>query len=121
MKALTAIALASLISGNVLASGITVETNRIVTATTFSPTYSAAVCLEGAIQGCLLSSATALTSIALLKEDVQQVEVDGYAFLAGEEMTLALEEVINKARQESAELDQLSDAEITTVLLQSVK
>lgn len=65
--------------------------------------------------------ASTTSTILLLKEDIQQVEVDGYAFLAGEEMTLALEDVINKARQESAELDQMSDAEVTTVLLQSVK
>lgn len=121
MKALTIIALASIISGNVLASGMSVDNKGLVTATTLSPSYSAAVCLEGAIQGCLSSSATVVSTIVLLKEDIQQVEVDGYAFLAGEEMTLALEEVINKARQESAELDQISDVEITTVLLQSVR
>lgn len=68
-----------------------------------------------------LAASSSFSTILLLKEDIQQVEADGYAFLAGEEMTLALEEVINKARQESAELDQMSDAEVTAVLLQSVK
>lgn len=74
-------------------------------------------------QRCLtaLAASSSFSTILILKEDIQQVEADGYDFLAGEEMTLALEEVINKARQENEEIDQLTDIELTTLLLQSIK
>jgi len=101
-------------------------TGLILTATSSTIPFTIANhCLEESRtqERCIsaLAAASSFSTILILKEEIQQVEADGYAFLAGEEMTLALEEVINKARQESAELDQLSDIEITSILLQSIK
>jgi hypothetical protein len=64
-----------------------------------------------------MSSSTLLT-LAMLKEDVQAVRQDAYDTLAGLEMTLALEEAIQKIRQEAPELNHLSNTEIIQLILE---
>lgn len=66
-------------------------------------------------------SSTGLTltlSVVLLKEEVKHVESDAYSFLAGEDMTLALAEMIQVARSENQDLADLSDQEVAMILLQ---
>lgn len=67
--------------------------------------------------------ATALyasSTILLLKEEAKMVEPDAYQYLAGEEMTLHLEETINKAREEHPELAQLDDKDVAILLLETL-
>lgn len=72
--------------------------------------------------GCAISATTAvLSTLVLLKEEVHQVEADGYSFLAGESMTLALEEVIQELRNGAPELNEASDQEVVFLMLDSIK
>ena len=61
---------------------------------------------------------TIVSSVLLLKEDIQQVEADAYNFLAGEEISLALEEQMAKVREAAPELADLSDEEIVTIMIE---
>lgn len=62
----------------------------------------------------------ATSTLLLLKEEAKMVEPDAYQFLAGEEMTLMLEETINKTREENQEVSHLSDKEIVLLYLETL-
>lgn len=65
----------------------------------------------------------AFTTIALmvtLKEDIRQVEPDAYEFLAGEPMSLALQEMIDELRLKSPELRDFSDEDVSLMMLEAV-
>ena len=73
---------------------------------------------EGDCGSAITSSiAISLSTVLLLKEEVAHVEVDAYAFLAGEELTLALEEVIEKAKNEVPSYSEMNDAEVIAHLM----
>lgn len=90
----------------------------------FFATYAGYKCLtstgEASTASCVVaisasgtSTAEALTTIVLLKEEVQEVQIDAYGFLAGEEMTLALEMLLEDIRHQGGEiLSQASDEEL---------
>lgn len=84
-------------------------------------------CKRGDGNGCMASSSTSstisffATTFSRYKEEIRQVEPDAYEYLAGEEKTLALDHVINLIREDSAELHDLSDLEITTLLIEGVE
>lgn len=61
------------------------------------------------------------TALVLLKEDIAQVEPDTYQYLAGEDMSLALADVIEKMREAFPELRNVSDEEVATLMLSSVE
>ena len=65
--------------------------------------------------------ALSISSVALLKEEVKHVEPDVYAYLAGEEMSLALEEVVNEARKQSPELQNSNDEEVVSLLVSALQ
>lgn len=69
--------------------------------------------------GSAISSAitVSLSTVLLLKEEMAHVEVDAYAFLAGEELTLALEAVIEKAINEVPQYAKFSDQEVVLHLM----
>ena len=77
-------------------------------------------CLKLTASGVGASVLLASSTILLLKEEAKIVEPDAYQFLAGEEMSLMLEETINKAREEHQEVAQLSDKEIAVLLLETL-
>ena len=102
-----------------------------------SATVSAKLCVsdEGAINtnrgmvgcgGLITTSAPVITlqyilgmaSDVIFKEEIQQIEVDAYNFLAGEEISLALEEQMAKVREAAPELADLSDEEIVTIMIE---
>ena len=81
-------------------------------------------CNNGSAEGCIgmtvavpFSSTTMMLLSAALKEDIQQAEPDAYAFLAGEEMTLALLEIVARAREVAPELHELNDKEVVSGLI----
>jgi hypothetical protein len=57
------------------------------------------------------------SSILLLKQEVREVEGDAYAFLAGEGMTDALQDLIEKLRSEHEQLNDMSDKELVTDMM----
>lgn len=116
--------------GSANASIIVPEPGKAISATTTLPSIkpdliqdcataspdSKASCVVYTTTGVALS----ISSVALLKEEVKHVEPDVYAYLAGEEMTLALTESLHKLRSESEDLAQLSDLELIASLLESM-
>lgn len=101
-----------------------------VLGTTASPTIFALMlhtCLtdpsgETKALACPMATITAPVSstvlAVLLKEDIQQVEADAYNVLAGEEISLALEEQINKMRETFPTLAEESDEFIIATMLE---
>lgn len=65
-------------------------------------------------------SATVIIAAAQ-KQEIKDVQPDAYNYLAGEPMTLALEEVIFKLKEENHELEQFSDEEIALVIIKLFK
>lgn len=65
-------------------------------------------------------SVTTSSFLLLLKEDIQQVEPDAYNFLAGEDMTLALADIIDQLREKAPELLEKSDEEMAVLLLETL-
>lgn len=53
-----------------------------------------------------------------LKEEMKEVEADAYNFLAGEELSLALEEQMAKVRELAPELADATDEELVAVMIQ---
>ncbi|WP_408096987.1 hypothetical protein ACJVC5_18280 [Peredibacter sp. HCB2-198] len=100
MKTLVFIALASILSMNAFAFEEEVGISQSSLIITFAPSEMT-------------------SAIAGLKEEIAQVEPDAYAFLAGEEMTSALAEVIEKVRDEKAELSELSDEAIVSEMIKA--
>lgn len=132
---LTALLALSLISSSVMADVLsTGQATMAVGVVTASPLLSSATIVgscktgEDVVSGgrisngeriytCLMALGTTSSTIALLKEEALQVETDAYAFLAGEEMTLALEELVEKAIGEIPGLADFSDEEIVASLI----
>lgn len=61
--------------------------------------------------------AVSTTLVVLLKEEVVQAEPDAINFLAGEDMTLALEELLAEVRARHPELNQVNDEELVSFIL----
>lgn len=55
--------------------------------------------------------------INFCKEDYKNVEADAYDFMAGEPMTLALQEQVDKARELEKSLAEASDEVVVTQIL----
>lgn len=82
-------------------------------------------CSIGEVDHCMVASGTtaALASSVLAvnnKQELKAVEDDALKFLAGDVLTEALEEVINKTREGVPELEKLSDELIAILFLQSL-
>ena len=98
--------------------------------TTASPTVFAMAAIEclGAsdseTRGYACGGATVTAPVSssvlllLLKEDIAQVEADAYNTLAGEEISLALEEQINKMRETFPALAEESDEFVIASMLE---
>lgn len=131
MKKLILLPLA-LLSFGALADSITPNVPKIVI-TTSAPTFSSIYivdenikCLDKEVRQndpkrCAIMSTVGVLSTTtyflVWKEEIAQVQPDMHAFLAGEEMTLALEEVLKKARENSSEISEVSDEELTVALI----
>lgn len=100
-----------------------------VLAITASPTIFVAAVIECLTNGspeigyvCVGATTTAPVSstvlAVLLKEDIQQVEGDAYNYLAGEEISLALEEQMNKMREQFPALAEKSDEFVIATMLE---
>ena len=80
---------------------------------------------EATPQRCAIMSTIGVLStttyFAIWKEEVAQVQPDMYAFLAGENMSLALEEVLKKARENTTDLPELSDEDLTVALINLIE
>lgn len=141
MKILTLTLLASLFASNVMAGQFEQAMNQTtnlskqgalyasgtIGAVGIGPFISSASCGEtknpDACFNMVSSSwTTVLTSstTVLLKEDIKNVEVDAYDYLAGSPKTLALEEVIEKVREVEEDSENLSDEEIVTAMIKSL-
>ena len=59
-------------------------------------------------------------ALALLKEDMQAVKGDAYNFMAGEPISAALAEVIEKMRVASSDLAQASDRVVIVTMLELI-
>lgn len=127
MKNALTFAVASMISLGAFAN----DPNPVFLASS-SPTISTVIgvgtCIGGGHSpqerqfGCAVSATTAvLSTLVLLKEEVHKVEADGYSFLAGESMTLALQEVIKELREGAPELSEASDQDVVSLMLDSIK
>lgn len=133
---LLSLALLSLLSTSIFANPLysTQNAAKVVGGVTVAPTAifstSANSCVNGTditghrigvngrTEACVISAVLLTSSTVLvLKEEVQHVEADAYAFLAGEEMTFALEEVIAKAKEEVSELQKESDETVVAFLI----
>lgn len=100
-------------------AGIVTTTVGTVCAIDFisSPSDSAGWgCFAGVVYSPLSSST--VYGLLLLKEDMQQVSPDAYNFLAGEEISLALEEQMNRVRENAPELADASPEQIAAVMLE---
>lgn len=84
-------------------------------------------CKSGVGEGCMASSSTSssisttATTFGDFKEEIRQVEPDALQFLAGEDKTLALDHVLNLVRESSEELQNISDLELTALLIEGVE
>ena len=126
------IAIAGLMAlGSASASIIIPEPGKAMSATTTLPSVKpdllaeCANATEAYKSNCVIYTTTgvalSISSVALLKEEVKHVEPDVYAYLAGEEMTLALEEVVNEVREQAPELQNSSNEEIVSLLVSSLQ
>lgn len=127
MKFLTLAVLAGTIfTSNVKAENPFVGTTQIVVAPTVTVPISSACVINGGDDeygicqaSIMLGGTTLVTSaIVLLKEEMQEVQADAHNFLAGEEMTLALAEVITKVREQAPELQSETDEQIVAAIAQ---
>lgn len=66
-------------------------------------------------------STSTLLALVLLKEEVQNVEQDAYNMLAGEGISDALKELIENAKAEHEELQNRSDKDIATLLIDTLE
>lgn len=93
-------------------------------------TTGVAICATGPADsgindlGCITAGFAAPSSttlmIALLKEEVEVIQLDAQAALAGEPVSLALQEMINKVRAENHDVNEMSDLEIIIALVEAV-
>lgn len=140
MKFLTLAVLATTILASTANAGVVLSSKQaaqkvsgaaaVVVGTTASPTIFALMlhtCLtdggaESKAIACPMATITAPVSstvlAVLLKEDIQQVESDAYNVLAGEEISLALEEQINKMRETFPTLAEESDEFVIATMLE---
>lgn len=98
-----------------------------VTATTMIPMFSTAsplICVgdrgrfnDERIAACVIS-ATSMTLSVFLKAEIKTVEQDAYNALAGEPISFALQEVIEKIREEQPELHEEADLMIVAFLVE---
>lgn len=66
-----------------------------------------------------ISGPTSISTAGLYdKQEIEQVSVDAYNFLAGEEMTLALEHQMNAIRKKLPEAQDMSDEEVAVLMLE---
>lgn len=136
MKFLTIAFLVSALSGAAMANPWVSTKNAAVNvgifagAVTITPTYatvmSFAACAQAPnIDVCVGKMSTSYglvssTSSVLLKEEIKNVEVDAYDYLAGADKTLALQEMIEKIRNNSEGSEEYSDEEIITAMLKVI-
>lgn len=135
MKILAMTLLAASLSSAVMADPFYATTNATKTAfnttvgVTVFPSFYAIVCMvenSSRVQSCADQMSTTYgvavtsTSTVLLKEEIKNVEVDAYDFLANGDKTLALEEMIAKIRENAEELDDNTDEEIVTAMLKLI-
>lgn len=121
MKFLTiAIIASTLLSGIAKANVIQASTGTTMIPTATLALLGECVKSEGALACLWPISTSAVTSILLLKEEVQQVEQDSYNFLAGEAASDALKALIENLRSEHADLQQHSDQDIVGLLIVSL-
>jgi hypothetical protein len=113
------------------------ELIEFASGTTFAPsvfTYSTYECVKamksqdpyddmscGLVTTLAPFTSSTIAAIVLLKEEIQQVEQDAYNFMAGESMSLALQELVEKARSENEELKDVSDKNLVSVLINSLE
>ena len=76
---------------------------------------------SAAMTASTITAPTSSTTLLLLKEEAAQVEPDAYQFLAGEEKSLALAEVMDHMREAFPELKEASDEEVAALMLSSVQ
>lgn len=99
------------------------STGAFISAPIVGPIY-ASTCKNEECYGSLILlplstvEAVSTTLIVALKEEVQQVELDAYNFLAGEEMTLALEDFMQELRARHPELNDTEDEAIASLITQ---
>lgn len=65
------------------------------------------------------AAAISATVLVVKKEEIKQVQPDAYDFLAGGQMTYALEEVIFALRDENEEIAKLTEEEIAALIIGS--
>jgi hypothetical protein len=65
-----------------------------------------------------LTAPFSTSTLLLLKEEVKEVEGDAYGYLAGEMMTDALKELVEKVRAQDEVLEKASDKEVVSVLVE---
>ena len=129
MKFLTlAVLTTTLLSTSVKAGEISANIQEYGFSTTLAPSFATIGCsgnsqFGGSTQLCISGVAlnlglTSLTALVLLKEEMIHVKADAYNFLAGEEISLALEEQMEKVREAAPELATATDEEVVAVMIQ---
>lgn len=68
----------------------------------------------------LAATSSTVLGAVVLKEDLAGVEPDIYNFLAGEEISLALEQQIHAVREEIPEAQEMSDEEVAALMLEII-
>jgi len=89
---------------------------------TLSPVYSAVATVQSALETVLSPFAsTSATTVAAARIDMEAVEQDAINYLAGEEKTIMLDEVISVIRENSGEeLVNASDKEVALTILEAI-
>lgn len=110
-----------------LISVVSVSANAEAISAGLGTTATAVTILQGGAciyqyekKECQLFTVSSIAAVlgSALKEEIAQVEADAHNFLAGEELSLALEQQLEAVRNASAEAAELSDLELAAVLIQ---
>lgn len=114
--------LASLLSVLSVSAGAEAISSALLGTGAAVTTFNAIDCVtkaEDKVQHCYFAATSSTVLVAaVLKEELAQVAPDAHNFLAGEEISLALEEQMNNVRNEISEAREMSNEEVAVLILE---
>lgn len=114
--------LASLLAVVSVSASAEVISSALLGTGMFGTTVNAVDCVTKSsdkVKNCYFAATSSTVLVAaVLREEVAQVVPDAQHFLAGEEMTLALEEQMDNIRNQIPEAQDLSDEEVAVMILE---
>ena len=114
--------LASILSVVSVSASAEVVSSALLATGMFGTTVNAVDCVSKStdkVKNCYFAATSSTVLVAaVLREEVAQVTPDALNFLAGEEISLALEEQIHNVRNQISEAQDLSDEEVAVMILE---